>query len=99
MSHAATSILSLPVHMSAHLIHNEHKMSYGTVADSVAMQEHGYADDAWVSPEQRQKAIDSNECWSLQWYPKNPDGFHIRSAADLDVLLSDALMLEMQQNT
>jgi len=94
---SVTPILPLPTHMTVHLIHNEHKMSYGTVADSVAMQEHGYADDAWVSLEQRQKAIDTNECWSLQWYPQTPVGFYILSAADLDALLSAAS--EMQQNT
>lgn len=74
-----------PKHFALHLIHNEHKLSYASVADSIAMEDHGYTD--WVSEEQKTKALDTNECWYIQWYPETPVGFHTMAAADLDVLL------------
>lgn len=76
---------------SLYLTHNEHKSNYQTVQKAIDAGDHGYEDDCWVSPEQRQKAIDTNDCWSLQWYPKTPVGFCILSAADLDVLLEAAV--------
>jgi hypothetical protein len=82
--------LKFPIHKaSLHLTHNEHLAYYQTVADRINDSDHGYTD--WVSPEQKQKAIDTNDCWTLQWYPNTPVGFNILSAADLDVLLQAAL--------
>lgn len=75
---------------SLHLTHNEHKSYYQTVQQRIDDGDHGMTDDCWVSPEQRQKAIDTNECWTLQWYPDTPVGFCILSAADIDVLLAAA---------
>lgn len=76
------------------LVHNEHKSVYRTVQQSIDAEDHGYTLGCWVSPEQRQKAIDTNECWTLQWYPQTPNGFCILSAADLDVLLTAAMLTE-----
>jgi hypothetical protein len=70
------------------LTHNEHKNYYRTVAEEIANGHPCYQD--WVSPEQRQKAIDSNECWSLEWYPKEPLTSLCLAAADLDVLIAAA---------
>jgi hypothetical protein len=75
---------------SLHLTHNDHKSVYQTVAQSIEQGDHGYVDDSWVSAEQKQKAIETNECWTLQWYPDTPIGFCILSAADLDVLIEAA---------
>lgn len=72
------------------LTHNEHLGSYETVAQSIADEGFGLGSDDWVSEEQKQKAIDTNEVWTLQWYPSTPVGFNILSAADLDVLLEAA---------
>lgn len=83
--------LKLPPHAaSLILIHNDHKNSYLTVARAIERGEHGYADKCWVSPEQMQKAIETNDCWTLQWHPDTPIGFHMLSAADLDILLEAA---------
>lgn len=73
---------------SLHLEHNLHKGYYLTVAESITNDDHGYRENCWVSQEQKQKAIATNECWTLQWYPYTPIGFKISSAADLDVLLA-----------
>lgn len=75
---------------SLHLTHNDHKSYYLTVAQAIADGDHGYSEDCWISPEQKQKAIETNECWTLQWYPDTPVGFCILSAADLDALLAAA---------
>lgn len=79
-------IIQWPAHKaSLHLTHNQHKAYYRTVAEEIEGGEHGM--DCWVSDEQKQKAIATDECWTLQWYPETPIGFCILSAADLDVLL------------
>ena len=70
------------------LTHNEHKSYYRTVAESIADEDYGYSD--WVSDEQKHKAIATNDCWTLRWYPDTPVGFCILSAADLDALLEAA---------
>ena len=75
---------------SLHLTHNDHKSIYQTVKQSIDDERHGYSYDCWVSPEQKQKAIETNDCWMLQWYPDTPVGFCILAAADLDVLLAAA---------
>lgn len=86
--------MQFPKHeASLHLTHNEHKSYYRTVAEAIKDGDHGYTEDDWVSPEQMQKAIETNECWTLQWYPRTPVGFNLMSAADLDVLLEAARAL------
>jgi len=75
---------------SLHLTHNQHKDYYRTVAEAIEDGDHGYQADNWISEEQKRKAIETNECWTLQWYPDTPVGFHIMSAADLDALLDAA---------
>lgn len=87
--------MNFPPHAAAlHLTHNDHKSYYQTVAESVGRQDHGYRDNDWVSDEQKAKAIQTNDCWTLQWYPNTPVGFNLMSAADLDVLLAEAGKIE-----
>ncbi|WP_020474177.1 hypothetical protein [Zavarzinella formosa] len=89
--------LIFPKHAaSLHLEHNTHKAYYLTVKQSIEQHDHGFRDDDWVSEEQKQKAISTNECWTLQWYPDTPGGFCLLSAADLDVLLESALRGETE---
>ena len=88
------SALQFPDHaVSLHLTHNEHKSYYQSVEQAIADENHGYTDDCWVSDEEKQKAIETNDCWILQWYPDTPVGFHILAAHDLYVLLAKALMV------
>jgi hypothetical protein len=85
--------MKFPAHKAAMMLtHNEHLNCYVTVQRAIEAKEHGYRD--WVSDEQKQKAIDTNECWFLQWYPETAVGFCILAAADLDVLLEGAQFLE-----
>jgi hypothetical protein len=76
---------------SMHITHNDHKSYYQTVEEAIADESHGYHPRDWISEEQKQKAIATNECWSLQWYPDTPIGFCNLSAAELPALLDAAL--------
>ena len=55
---------------SLNLTHNQHKAYYLTVQQ--ALEDGTFRDDCWVSEEQKQKAIATNDCWELQWYPDTP---------------------------
>lgn len=72
------------------LTHNGHLDYYMSVADAIQDGNFGCKDEDWISEEQKQKAIDTNDCWTLQWYPHTPVGFNLMSAADLDLLLKAA---------
>ena len=76
----------LPPHKCGfHLEHNPHKLYHETVEDHCA-------DEGWemVSEDERLKAIETDELWTVQWYPETPIGFHALSAQSLGALL-DAL--------
>lgn len=77
---------ALPPHKAGlHLAHNNHLANGSTVARDVS---EGFIRDAdWVSPEEKQKAIDSNETWSIFWYPESPDVFRSLYASTLEALL------------
>lgn len=78
--------MKLPPHVACIIRHNEHALSYNTV-EAHCRDHAGYSDEDWISAEQRQKAIATNECWSIAIYDKTPIGFFLFHAADLDVLL------------
>jgi len=80
--------MQFPEHKaSLRLTHNEHLDYYQTVENWI--EENGTRHFAtWVSDDQKQKAIETNEFWVLQWYPDTPVGFYCLAAADLDVLLA-----------
>lgn len=62
-------MIEWPAHKaSSHLTHNQHLAYYRTVAEAIEDEDHGM--DDWVSEEQKQKAIATNDCWTLQWYPE-----------------------------
>lgn len=83
-------IKSLPEHQASLTIeHNEHKTCYQTVAELIA-NNYGmdYCDlQDWVSSEEMAKSIETNELWTIQWYPNTPVGFHIKHASTLEALI------------
>lgn len=84
-------MINFPEHDCAlHLVHNEHKSYYQTVAEWIADCESRDFYWDWVSDEQKAKAIAANDCWTLQWYPRTPIGSHCLAACDLEVLLEAA---------
>lgn len=78
--------MDFPKHKaSMTLQHNDHLGYYMTVAQWVEDQEK--QEDPmyeWKSDEDKQQAIDTNELWTLQWYPSTPGGFYAVAAPTLD---------------
>jgi len=66
----------LPAHKCGlYITHNEHRDYYETLTEYLGDRDFmhiGY----WKDAESRQRALDTNECWQLQWYPDTPIGFH-----------------------
>lgn len=84
-----TGLEWLPEHACGlYLEHNRDRNYYLTVAQALA---NNGEDDHWVSPEERAKAIATNELWTLQWYPDTPIGFNLLAASSLDALRSAVL--------
>jgi len=77
--------MKLPKHLTLTLEHNPHKAYYETVQDYVG-RDRDLAGD-WVSPEEREKAFESQELWTVQWYPQTPVGFNYLQASSLEALL------------
>jgi hypothetical protein len=50
----------------------------------------------WVSPEEREKALENNSVWSIQWYPNTPVGFCQLYASSLEALL-EAIAMETRR--
>lgn len=78
--------MELPEHKAGlTLTHNDHKSVYETVEEFIAGE---FYDDAFESAEARQRAIDTDQLWTLQWYPNTPVGFINVAAPTLEELLS-----------
>jgi hypothetical protein len=76
----------LPKHKCGlYLEHNPQKDVYETVAEWAAHRD--FDDSDWASLEERQKAIETNEVWTLRWYPNTPVGFCDMHAHSLEALL------------
>ncbi len=86
--------LIFPQHKaSLHLTHNEHLGSYETVQQLIDDKHCDYT--SWISEEQKEKAIEANDCWTLHWYPDTPIGFYTLAAHDLDKLLEEACKVDI----
>lgn len=83
--------MKLPKHeCGLYLEHNPHKDVYETL-------EAFYLGDRWpsfVSEEAKQRSIDTNEIWTLRWYPLTPVGFYLVAAPSLEECLQFALEVE-----
>jgi hypothetical protein len=71
----------LPSHKCGlRLTHNEHLNYYEDIITQ------NYEIEDFVSEDEYHKAIETNECWALQWYPNSPVGFHAVYASSLEAL-------------
>lgn len=86
--------MNFPSHKAGlYLTHNQHKDYYEKIEDH--LQEYpGFDDDNFVSAEDKQKCIDTDELWELQWYPETPVGFHKVCGSTLDVVLKRAMEID-----
>lgn len=71
-----------------YLEHNPHKDVYIELKDW--LKEPCHDDEDWISPEEKQKALDNNEIWILRWYPDTPIGSYVLMGYSLDTLLKAA---------
>jgi hypothetical protein len=80
--------MNFPPHKAGlYLTHNEHRDYYESVCQWVDWRNLG---DCWVNDEQKEKAIERDELWILQWYPETPVAFCMLIGADLDVVMAAA---------
>lgn len=78
---------TFPKHTALSIMHNENKLRYHTVAEEVQFSPEYFADENWVSKEDKQQAIDTNDLWTMHLYPNTPVRFEVLHAATLDNLL------------
>lgn len=73
-----------------HLTHNNHKDYYETVEQ--------YFENPWmngdISTEEKQKMIDTNEVWELQWYPDTPVSFYKVLGSTFEGVCKEAVELQ-----
>jgi hypothetical protein len=69
-----------------YLEHNVCRDIYQSVRDYDIDQE-GHRHYEWISDAERDKAYESNEMWTLQWYPDTPIGSYCFAASALEALL------------
>lgn len=72
------------------LEHNPH-LSGCETAEEWLSHDHNREQYDWKDEESMQRARDTNEIWTLQWYPDTPVGFCAVAAPTYDELLALAL--------
>lgn len=85
---ASLTALLPPHKCGLYLTHNEHRDVYEQLADWLEHRAMGGAEPDWESPEARQRAIDTDECWVLHWCPNSPVGFNEVAAPTLEECLA-----------
>jgi len=81
-------IEKLPEHKCGlYLSHNEHRDYYEPVATWLENYESMGGGPQWKDDEAKQRAIDTDECWVLQWYPETPIGCCQIAAPTLEEVL------------
>jgi len=78
----------LPPHKAGlFLEHNVHKNYYNTAKEAIFQQREQEIGPHWKDEEAVQRAIETNEIWTLQWYPETSIGFCQVAAPTLQELL------------
>lgn len=70
------------------LTHNDHKSYYESPENWI--EEHADWCD-WENTEAKQRAIDTDSIWTIQWYPDTPIGFICVAAPTLEEALHLAI--------
>lgn len=76
------------------LTHNEHRDYYEKAADYIREGCERQSPTTWKDEEAKQRAIETDEIWELQWYPRTPIGFFHVAAPTLHELLELAKTCE-----
>ena len=89
--------MNLPKHKaSLSMTHNDHKDYYLTVADLLKENHPSIDAEYFVSDEDMQKCIDTDELWEIQWYPNTPIGFYKVCGSTLEIVLSKAMQIDSE---
>ena len=80
------------------LQHNPGRVFHDDVRQWINTKNHGDQWD-WKDEEQKQRAIDTNEVWTLDWYPRTPISFYSIAAPTLRELLEFAEEVECEHKT
>lgn len=86
-----TATIKLPRHVSIHIEHDDHKSVYEKLTTWMADRFRKVTVAEFASPEAMQRAIDTDSCWSVQWYPDTPIGFYTVYAPTLEEALALAV--------
>lgn len=86
-------MIKFPKHKCGlYLSHNQHKDLYETALHRI---EYSNLDvDDFISKEDMQKCINTDELWELQWYPDTPIVFYRVAGSTLEIVLNRALEIE-----
>lgn len=77
-------LAAFPAHKAGMTLeHNDHKNVYEKASDWIADNEWC----EWESESAKQQAIETDEIWTLRWYPETPVGFCAVAAPTLPDLL------------
>jgi hypothetical protein len=88
-------LMNLPKHKCGlYLEHNAHRDVYEKADAYLADSQYGFKSDA-----DKERAIETDEIWTLQWYPHTPVGFHAVAAPTLDELLAFAAEIDADEST
>jgi hypothetical protein len=88
--------MNLPKHKCGlYLEHNHHRDIY----ESAKVWLEDNDNHEWKSEDDKQRAIATDEIWTLQWYPHTPVGFISIAAPTLDELLAWAMEIDVEDAT
>lgn len=75
------------VHLSVEF--NPHAVNYQSLQEWIdGMTDDGEFFYDWISIEERDKSLATNNIWVAQWYPTTPVGFNTAAASSFDALMS-----------
>jgi hypothetical protein len=86
-----------PTCISLSLEFNQHANYYLTAQAWIKEQADNGHRIAWVSAEERQRAIDTDSIWMCQWYPITPVGSYTLAASTFDTLMAAVLKVGDQR--
>jgi hypothetical protein len=89
--------MKFPAHKCGlYLEHNVHRDYYESAQKWWENQVERECPHDWKDDESRNRAIASDEIWTLQWYPDTPIGSYSIAAPTLEELLAYALEVEQE---
>lgn len=95
-----TEPIAFPSHKcSLTLVHNEHLDNYETAAEWLKEDESRGAPAKWKDDDAKRRAVETNEVWELQWYPRTPIGSYRIAAPTLNELLEFAATYDSGEGT